>query len=239
MLRERGFTVAEDIANEFVPLLRDQENTLPEVGTVLSRLGEVDTWKTKPIEIEVHSSGKESIKRSCVELIKEHRGVRVFMSPLDGRVLKAAATREKEALIRKEDHAWSIVQEVFTFSEMPRLANIVVPDTLSSPLLSLDMPYYGVPLKYWPELTGIPIPPAELDEFKAKMIKLAYEHGLVQRDLNSGNVLVRLNNSVPQLVPIDWEYSHNIMTKPKSEREAEADFVENITRRTLAPHYPK
>ncbi|MDO8452809.1 MAG: hypothetical protein Q7S79_03600 [bacterium] len=239
MRREHGVIVPEDITNEFSPLLIELDTVTTNVETFLARLGVVDGWKTRPIDLKVFLSDEVQTSRACVELIKEHRGVRVFISPLDGSVIKAAATREKEVLIRKEDHAWLLAQAVFPLDKVPHLIRVEIPDSASSPLLALEMPYYGIPLKYWPTLTGIPIPPEALDSFKVKMVRLVLEQGLVPTDMNRGNILLRMKDGQLELVPIDWENSYTITSKPRSERGSEASFVEGITRVALAPHYPK
>lgn len=230
---EQGFTITENTSNIFLSLTERQEfNT--SMKTVLARIKNIDGWETKPAELTVVYKNKK-INLQALEIVKETRGFRILMSPLNGMVYKIATSPRINRTLEQELTGWEISSEVFELENTAQL--VVVENTNSEDAIALEMPYCGVPIKHWKNFTSIEITKDKLDEFKKKMINMVYEHGIVPTDMNSGNVLVMMKNSEPQLVPIDWENCYFVRTKSPSERTDEAERVEEITQITLLPFY--
>ena len=228
-----GVFVSENIANES-KLTRTEIVNTRSVETVLARMEDLDGWKTRPAELTIRANG-EALEIQALEVVKETRGFKIFFSPLNGNVYKVANLPGKDRVLDKEMFAYRAAQEVFELESTPKFVEVE-----ASPfpnMKALEIPYYGIPVNLWKELTGIAIPPSELDAFKQKMLRLVYEHGLVHQDMNAGNILVRMKDGKPELMAIDWELCSLVTGLPQIDRDPYAENLDRIMQISLAPHY--
>jgi hypothetical protein len=228
-----GNFMGESNLNELFPL-EPGAIDLGDIETILGRVGEIDGWKTRPAELTVQAGQERSVVQT-LEIIKETRGFKIFFSPLDGFVYKVAYDPKRDSVLAKELFAYEVSQEVLGFESLPRFVQIESP--YMTPKKALQIPYYGIPIKLWQDLTGIPIPDGKLNSFKEKMVRLIYECGIVHHDMNSGNILVTMKDGEPELLPIDWELSSLVTGLPQIDRDRYADTLDRTISTTLAHFY--
>jgi hypothetical protein len=169
---------------------------------MVNLLHQIDRWTTRP----------SAVFPGYLEILKTRKTedqITVHINPEEGKVRKFAGRSLYNPKIQKEAEVWNIALNVFNTDEKVSLGFVkqlkADPSRGWEKIAYIEMPYLGLPLSYFEELSPKSIPKQARDEFTQNMKRMVMEHGILHPDLNYENVLVRIQDGQIKLLPIDWE----------------------------------
>lgn len=177
-------------------------------------LTKVDGWETVP----------SRSFQGGVELIKERKAdvpISLHYMPQEGRFRKLADESLYSPKVEREHRFWQTAMEHFEVQDTVNLGTIKKlksdPSRGYQSLSYLDMPYMGLPLHYYESIFPGTLSEEARDEFLQKMQSLVTERRIFNPDMNSGNILVHVQDGTPTLFPIDWESANPKVPQNKLE----------------------
>ncbi len=183
--------------------LRRTPDSLLTPETMIQLLQQVDSWKIRP----------STIFEGYLEIVKTRKdkdsNITIHIDPENGNVRKFAGHSSSNPTIQKEADVWNIALDVFKVNRSIVLGTVrqLKPDPSRGweQVNFIEMPYMGLPLSYFEKVVPGSIPRRAREEFTNHMLQIVEEKGIIHPDLNLENVLVRVENGILQLFPIDWE----------------------------------
>jgi hypothetical protein len=167
---------------------------------------------TDVINIDGWNTRASDVFPNFIEIVKTRKDgdpISIHVDPVKGRVRKFAGETLFNPRIEKEERLWHSALTLFEVHETVEVG--VIRRLKSDPskgyeeVKYIDMPYMGLPINHYRNISSSEIPSEAREQFTQRMITLVERDGVFFPDMNEGNVLVRVVNGQEVLFPIDWE----------------------------------